>query len=726
MRILDMQAAYGRLRGDTLRLEPGLNVICAPNESGKSTWCSFLRTMLYGLPTRQSGPLADKNRYAPWTGEAMQGRMDLDADGQLWTVLRGTRRVGAPMGDFSCTYTGTSQPVPDITGQNLGETLLGVPREVFQRSAFIGQSALAVTQDPELERRITSLLSTGQEDVSYSESYDRLKKQLNRRRHNKTGLIPALEQELLRMDDALRRQEELAAQLEDARAQLRQAQTRLEELEQRQAQWDALEKQAALRQWREAQEDLSARQQQLTALEQLSGDLPDRDALARMQAQLDLLDRSRDTLTQARRIAQQRQTEAQTAQEAWSAHPLYPNDEKQLRQQAEAMTAPAGPGKALPIAAGVLLCAAAAALALLPAPAKLIAAIGAAAAVGLFLYYMASRRRAAAAAQTVQTRKTALQRQTEEYLRLREDARQAQEQSRQATAAANGLALQLQQQLVTLLAQVQRFRPETGGADGIRAVLTDALRQRDALDRAAAGLRDARLRCELLTRHLPQPPLPDPEETLPRPVLSREQVDAALPQARDLLQAARSRVDGLTGQLRSMDSRESLQAQQDQCRARLDTLQAEYDAIALAMDALTQANNHLQNRFSPALGAETARIFSALTAGRYDKVLLDRSLSLSAQPAGDAVPRALALLSQGAGDQLYLAARLAICRMVLPQDKAAPLILDDALANFDDTRMAAALDWLLEESRTRQILLFTCHRREGDYLRDRAHVISLN
>lgn len=705
MRILDMQAAYGRLRGDTLRLEPGLNVICAPNESGKSTWCSFLRTMLYGLPTRQSGPLADKNRYAPWTGEAMQGRMDLDAGGQLWTVLRGTRRVGAPMGDFSCTYTGTSQPVPDITGQNLGETLLGVPREVFQRSAFIGQSALAVTQDPELERRITSLLSTGQEDVSYSESYDRLKKQLNRRRHNKTGLIPALEQELLRMDDALRRQEELAAQLEDARAQLRQAQARLEELEQRQAQWDALEKQAALRQWREAQEDLSARQQQLTALEQLSGDLPDRDALARMQAQLDLLDRSRDTLTQARRTAQQRQSEAQTAQDAWAAHPLYPAEETQLRQQAEAMTPPTMPGPVLPISAAVLLCAAAA---------------------GLFLYYMVSRRRIAARQQTVRAQRTALERQTAAYLELRAAARQAQEQSRQATAAANSLALQLQGQLVTLLAQVQRFRPATGGADGIRAVLTDALRQRDALDRAAAGLRDARLRCELLTRHLPQPPLPDPEETLPRPVLSREQVDAALPQARDLLQAARSRVDGLTGQLRSMDSRESLQAQQDQCRARLDTLQAEYDAIALAMDALTQANNHLQNRFSPALGAETARIFSALTAGRYDKVLLDRSLSLSAQPAGDAVPRALALLSQGAGDQLYLAARLAICRMVLPQDKAAPLILDDALANFDDTRMAAALDWLLEESRTRQILLFTCHRREGDYLWDRAHVVSLN
>ena len=727
MHILEMQAAYGRLRGDSLRLEPGLNLIYAPNESGKSTWCSFIRTMLYGLPTRQSGPLADKNRFAPWTGEAMQGRMDLETGGQRWTVLRDTRRASAPMQNFACTYTGTAQPVPEVNGQNLGETLLGVPREVFQRSAFIGQSGLAVSQDPELERRIAALLSTGQEDASQSESYDRLKNQLNRRRHNKTGLIPQLEQEQARLDDALRRQTELSAQLENAREQQCTAQTRVEELEQRRAQWEALGKQEALRQWRAAQEDLACRHQQLTALQQLDGNLPDRDTLARMQAQLELLEQAGGTLTQARRIAQQRQTEARETQEAWSAHPLYPSDENQLRQQAESMTAPTGPGKTLPIAAGLLLCAAAAALALLPAPAKLIAAaIGAAAAVGLFLYYMVSRRRAAAAAQTVQTRKTALQRQTEEYLRLREDARQAEDAARTAAASAEGLTQQLQGQLVTLLAQVQPFWPEANGADGVRVALTAALRRREALDGAALQVQQAQIRCDAMSRHLPQPPLPDPEETLPRPVLSREQINAALPQIRNQLREARSRVDSLTGQLRTMDSPESLQAQRDQCTRRLEALQAEYDAIALAMEALTQANTVLQTRFSPALGAETARIFSAITGGRYDKVLLDRNLSLSAQPAGDAMPRALSLLRQGAGDQLYLAVRLAICRMVRPRDKAAPLILDDALANFDDQRLAAALDWLAEESRTRQILLFTCHRREGDYLRDHAHVISLN
>ena len=72
MQIRHMEANFGRLSHAALDLQPGLNVITAPNESGKSTWCSFIRNMLYGLSTRTRGALADKNRYAPWDGSAMQ------------------------------------------------------------------------------------------------------------------------------------------------------------------------------------------------------------------------------------------------------------------------------------------------------------------------------------------------------------------------------------------------------------------------------------------------------------------------------------------------------------------------------------------------------------------------------------------------------------------------------------------------------------------------------
>ena len=36
-----MTATFGKLENNTLTLMPGLNIIEAPNEWGKSTWCAF-------------------------------------------------------------------------------------------------------------------------------------------------------------------------------------------------------------------------------------------------------------------------------------------------------------------------------------------------------------------------------------------------------------------------------------------------------------------------------------------------------------------------------------------------------------------------------------------------------------------------------------------------------------------------------------------------------------
>lgn len=127
MEFLHLNATFGRLEQHELHLHSGLNLICAPNESGKSTWGSFICAMLYGLSTRDRGLMADKNRFAPWSGAAMQGRMDILSDGRALTLQRDTRRANAPMGNFSCTYTGTGTPVEGITAQNAGEQLLGVP-----------------------------------------------------------------------------------------------------------------------------------------------------------------------------------------------------------------------------------------------------------------------------------------------------------------------------------------------------------------------------------------------------------------------------------------------------------------------------------------------------------------------------------------------------------------------------------------------------------------------
>ena len=138
------------------------------------------------------------------------------------------------------------------TGDNAGETLTGVPREVFERSAFVGQGGAAIDGAPALEARIAALASSGEEDVSYSQVERRLRDWLNRRKHNKTGLIPRLEEELADVEETLARQSKAFRLAQEARRELErlQAEHRLLESErdahlsramaQRRARWEAL------------------------------------------------------------------------------------------------------------------------------------------------------------------------------------------------------------------------------------------------------------------------------------------------------------------------------------------------------------------------------------------------------------------------------------------------------------------------------------------------------
>ena len=177
MEIKRLAATFGKLEQEQLELSPGLNLIEAPNESGKSTWTAFLRVMLYGLNTRDRSPNADKRRYLPWSGSAMEGVLEAAADLGDITLLRRTARANSPMGAFSAVYTGTAQAVTDLTAASCGETLLGVPQDVFERSAYIRQTGLAVEQSKALEQRITSLVTTGEEDTSFTGAADQLRRQ---------------------------------------------------------------------------------------------------------------------------------------------------------------------------------------------------------------------------------------------------------------------------------------------------------------------------------------------------------------------------------------------------------------------------------------------------------------------------------------------------------------------------------------------------------------------
>ena len=126
---------YGRVQGletgdETL---PSLVVVSGPNESGKSTFFSFLTTLLYGFKPAN----AEKHPYAPWDGGQPEGRARIRLDDGGTVEVH--RRLLASAGRGSATANGRASEMgnsPLLFAQH-------VSREVFRQVYAISLPELA-------------------------------------------------------------------------------------------------------------------------------------------------------------------------------------------------------------------------------------------------------------------------------------------------------------------------------------------------------------------------------------------------------------------------------------------------------------------------------------------------------------------------------------------------------------------------------------------------------
>ncbi|MBK1832600.1 ATP-binding protein [Roseibacillus ishigakijimensis] len=138
-----------------------------------------------------------------------------------------------------------------------------------------------------------------------------------------------------------------------------------------------------------------------------------------------------------------------------------------------------------------------------------------------------------------------------------------------------------------------------------------------------------------------------------------------------------------------------------------------------AIDFLRAQIEAFREQSQGPLVALTSRYFATLTNHSFQGVAArpqeDGTLHLVAlrtdgneeHPPEEVATRAL---SEGTRDQLFLALRLAAIEHHLEHHPAMPLILDDVLMTFDDSRTAALLRALAPLARKTQVLIFTHHR----------------
>lgn len=701
MKIYSMTATFGKLEHQTLTLTPGLNIIHAPNEWGKSTWCAFLVAMLYGVDTRAKSTknaLTEKERYLPWSGSPMEGRIDLNWNGIDITIQRRTKgRV--PLGEFQAYETKTGVMVPELTAANCGQQLLGVERSVFLRAGFIRLTDLPVTNDHALLQRLNALVSTGDENVSGEKLAQSIKDLKNRCRYHRNGLIPQAEEERTDLQERIRERSTLEEQLHNLKERLAEVEHQIAQLENHLTALEYTASQANIRLVSEAQSAQDAAQKRLEEAKILCAQLPDPDYACDMLEQIQALQQEKsqleaqmsDMLQEPKKLEIPEMFSGMTGKQAirktWDDRDLYYSlyEKGRLMMVLGALLAFAGVGIACFFLFPGLACAGAGLITLLAA----------------VLFRSRSKRRA----RTLESKyggpdpenwAELAEYYAEEYRNT--EAAEAQYQKNRKEFALREEALEKRTQELLQEQSLEEAHIQWQRTVDLWSSFTQAQEEYLRQTEHANALLS-------MARPTEAPKMPDGMD------FSEEETLRQLSESRQELHMLQNRIGQYQGRMEVLGSKDEMEQRLTQVNHRIAKLEDTYAALSIAQETLAEASAELQRRFAPRISQRAQELMSQLTDGRYDKVLLGNDFALRASAQQEDTLHDVLWRSDGTIDQLYLALRLAVAEALTER---APLILDDVLVRFDDKRMASALGILKEMSKEKQVILFTCQSREKD------------
>ncbi len=720
MKYRSLRGDYGAFSGK-LEFSDGLNVVYAENESGKSTVCAFIRAMFYGVSTSErekSDHLPDKLKYQPWSGRPMNGSLVLSKDGRDMVITRSSDR-GAPMRDFSAVWSDTHEPVAGLNGSNAGEELFGVSSDVFSKTAFCSAEIPAVKNSAELEARIASAAGSGDEDVSPSAADARLAAWQRERKNGKRGTVPMLEEKISGLKAEIEELEEKNGKILSAAAEISSLRAKKDILEKE------LEK-AAGRQKKNDSASAAARGEYCRLCAEIDSfitenrlDGPRGDAekvsaaekALRTSAGLEAELRVRESELYRDKAGFAAEELPKELEVFRGCSPEYAVSVAKRESEKCRELLNSGP-KFWLFALGLLLLASGALiLALLDAsqPGVLFPAgvcfAGAAAVTVLGITGTVSSVRGRRRAEEILSRWgcnspdrfSDIARAYEVFCRGRE--KNIDELAERSAALSD-----LQDKLAFRQRSAEQYVSELGLDP------EDPLRDVSLLMARLSDLERLRARCERAEAALMVSEAPDDGKAVP----SVEQLRSAYTALCRRLKDTELSLERMRGEAGNFPDLAQLKSELSSAEEELSEKNSEYAAISLARELLAACSEEFSRELTPKIAARAEEIFTRLTSGRYGELHLTRDLDASVVPAGEAVARKLLYLSRGASDQAWLSVRLALSETVFGEESV-PLVLDDVLAMYDDSRAETALSFLAQEAQKRQIILFTCRRRDAEY-----------
>lgn len=174
---------FGKLKDKQIELKDGINIIYGENESGKSSILKFISAMFYGASKNKNGKdISDFDKYKPWISEEFSGKINYTLDnGENFEVYREFKKKNPVIynrqkEDISKTFT-----IDKTKGIDFFTEQTGIDEETFYSTMVSEQEGIKLSKSSQnsIIQKISNLVSTGDDNISYKKSLDRINKSQN-------------------------------------------------------------------------------------------------------------------------------------------------------------------------------------------------------------------------------------------------------------------------------------------------------------------------------------------------------------------------------------------------------------------------------------------------------------------------------------------------------------------------------------------------------------------
>ena len=175
------------------------------------------------------------------------------------------------------------------------------------------------------------------------------------------------------------------------------------------------------------------------------------------------------------------------------------------------------------------------------------------------------------------------------------------------------------------------------------------------------------------------------------------------------LREERGGIDNELTQLTGEEESSVLRIRRNTLLEQLQEQAREWSRLTIAEALLEKTRHKFERERQPSVIRHAQDFFSTVTGQRYTGLyapLGEQTISVTDAAGSSRQPSEL---SRGTREQLYLALRFGLIREFGEHAERLPVVVDEALVNFDPERARLAAESFAGLSETNQVLVFTCH-----------------